>query len=104
MTAFEADLENQIVWAHPPRELIRSTLEFFKNIIASNKNVKIAVLIPEDTGAPWFRPSLLGNWKRTRTWNAGSDLFRIYDDCDGHVKWRKAPKTDLKYSVLRSWS
>ena len=104
LTAFEAELNNQTAWAHPPRELIRSTFEFLNQVLAADKAVRVAILVPEDVSAPWFRPSLLKNWKRTRTWDAGSDLFRFRDDSNNEVRWRKGPKSDLKYSVLRSWS
>ena len=105
-SAFEASLEGLQVWAHPPRALIG---EFFKRFIAlrqSQPALRIAVLVPCDSGAPWFRESKLRSWKRKQGWPAKSDLFRWVADnprADGSVCLRKGARSDLAYVVLTSW-
>ena len=105
-SAFEADLKGQLVWAHPPRELIPG---FIKWVSEEQKRVgplRVALLAPCDSGAPWFRASSLRAWTRRQSWPAGSDLFRWVSDtprADGSVCFRKVRKSDLPYVLLTSW-
>jgi hypothetical protein len=91
-SACEADLKGQLVWAHPPRELIPG---FIKWVSEEQKRVgplRVALLAPCDSGAPWFRASSLRAWTRRQSWPAGSDLFRWVSDtprADGSVCFRK---------------
>ena len=104
LTAFEADLTNHVVWAHPPRALIRSVFDHFNAHLKQCPASQIVMLIPEDSQAPWFRPSVMSRWSRVRSWDAGSDLFRWVDHSSPtQVRWRKGPRADMRYSVLRSW-
>ena len=105
LTAFETDLTNHTCWAHPPRALIRSSLEHFNAYLVRYPSAQIVLLLPEDSNAPWFRPSLLSRWQRVRSWDAGSDIMRWMDETPaGDVRWRKGPRTDFRYSVFRSWN
>jgi hypothetical protein len=107
-TAFAVQLQGEICWAHPPRVLIQ---RFLDHVMAQKKvasqQIKVAVLVPCDSGAPWFKKKYLAQWKRRQAWPAGSDLFRqvVDDDCGEGVpgQWRKFGKTDLPYVVLPSW-
>lgn len=104
ITAFEADLTDQVVWAHPPRTLIRSVLEHFNAYLDRCPSAMIVLLVPEDSRAPWFRPSLMSRWHRVRSWDPGSDLFHWLErEPSGEHRWRKGPRIDTRYSVLRSW-
>ena len=85
-------------------------LEVFFEFVADAKKkgeVKVAVLIPCDAGAPWFRRKALSQWKRRQVWPAGSDLFRLAqvdDDLEpGGWRWRKLPRTAVSYAVLTTW-
>ena len=107
LTAFEAQLCGEVVWAHPPRTLVRSVLEHFREARKSFADLQVALLLPEDTRAPWFRPQLLCGWHRVRSWQAGSDLFRWAEPswrAPGGTLWRKGPRSDLPYVVLQSWA
>ena len=99
-TAFELELTGQIAWAHPPRALALPCLQHFARARAQDPNLQILLLLPEDPGAPWFRSRQLATWHRVRSWCPNSDLFRI---CSGPGDFRRAPRTDLTYSVLASW-
>ena len=104
-SAFMAEIHGIKCWAHPPRALITNFLAFVAD--AREKGaVNVALLIPCDAGAPWFRPEALSQWKRRQVWPAGSDLFRLAED-DGNVagdwRWRKLPKTTVPYVVLTTW-
>jgi hypothetical protein len=52
-SAFVAQLHGSRCWAHPPRALISKFLEFVADAKKKGE-VKVAVLIPCDAGAPWF--------------------------------------------------
>ena len=98
-TAFEAPLVGEVIWAHPPRALLRPALEFLNAALRERDPPKVVLLCPEDPGAPWFKPQLLQHWHRVRSWPAASDLFRYSDGAN----WRSGPKTDLPYLLLQSW-
>ena len=102
-SAFEQELHGHVIWAFPPRELIRSVLEHLNTAIGHHASIKAVLLVPEDAQAPWFRPALLKRWRRVRSWDANSDLFRWLDTDEEHDRWRRGPRTDLRYNVLRSW-
>jgi hypothetical protein len=105
-SAFEADLRDLQVWAHPPRALLAEFFAWASKLRSSNSSLRIAVLVPCDTGAPWFRPARLRTWTKRQTWPAKSDLFRWVADkprSDGTVALRKGPRSDLPYVVLTSW-
>ena len=99
LTAFEQDFRGHVVWAHPPRAIIHVMLEHFAREATGVCDARIVILIPEDTSAPWFRVSLLRNWHRIRSWQAGSDIFRWVSA----TGCRQGPRTDLQYSVLQNW-
>ena len=73
----------------------------------ASQQIKVAVLVPCDSGAPWFKKKYLAQWERRQAWPAGSDLFRqvVDDDCGEGVpgQWRKFGRADLPYVVLSSW-
>ena len=98
-SAFEASLQGEVVWAHPPRELLRATLDFLNAALLAPNPPKILLMCPEDPGAPWFRSGLLRCWHRVRSWPAGSDLFKFHSG----LALRNGPRTDLPYLLLQSW-
>ena len=99
LSAFEADLRDQTVWAHPPRGLLKQVFQFLNAAISQDSSLRAVVLCPDDPGAPWFRTPLLSSWHRVRTWPAGSDLFRYWSE----RAFCRGPQTDLPYVVLQSW-
>ena len=103
LSAFEDVLTGHVVWAHPPRNLLFAVLKHLQSVLQDDPSIKIVVLAPEDCSAPWFRPNLLRNWYRIRSWNAGSDLFRWLEGSGSNHRWRKGPRSDLRYNVLQSW-
>ena len=104
LSAFEAVLDG-VVWAHPPRDLLLAVLRFLNATLRSNAALKVVLLAPEDSRAPWFRSVLRRGWHRVRSWSAGSDLFRwqVLDRTSGSVRWRRGPRSDLPYHVFQSW-
>ena len=106
LSAFEANLQGEVVWAHPPRNLLQATLRFFKATFCKNPGLQVVLLAPEDVAAPWFRQDLLTGWHRIRSWEAGSDIFRwVAGGPDrSSVRWRRGPRSDLPYHVLQSWA
>ena len=53
LSAFEATLHGG-VWAHPPRSLLLSVLKLLNAALRANRDLKVALLAPEDASAPWF--------------------------------------------------
>ena len=103
-SAFEADLSFGQFWAHPPKSIVG---RFIDHVASETKrlghSVRIAVLVPCDSGAPWFRNSKLHQWRRRQYWPANSDLFRRFEVNEGRVTKRKCPRTSCAYAVLTSW-
>ena len=104
LSAFETVLVG-VVWAHPPRSLLLAVLKFLNKALLANRSLKVVLLAPEDSSAPWFRQDLLRPWHRVRSWQAVSVLFRWHDICadTGEVRVRRGPRSDLPYNVLQSW-
>ena len=98
-SAFECPLDGFQSWAHPPRALVGL---FLAHVRAYPSPVRVAVLVPCDAGAPWFRPAVLRWWQRRQCWPVGSDLFRIRDAEQDRIFWRKCRRTDFPYVVLTS--
>ena len=82
-----------------PNKLIAPFIQFI-NVLKTTSLVKVAVRIPVDAGAPWYKKRLLTGWRRRQQWPAGSDLFRI-KSADGI--WSKCGPTAFPYVVLTSW-
>ena len=105
MSAFERSLLGELVWAHPPRALIPRVLEHVRAQQRLHGAIFVALLVPCDSGAPWFRPHLLRQLRRRQCWPAGSDLFRwpSEDSPSGSLIFRKHARSDLPYVVLTTW-
>ncbi|CAK0791283.1 unnamed protein product, partial [Prorocentrum cordatum] len=96
-TAFEAHVLGNKVWAHPPRALAGHAISFLSKALAEGKCRAVFLVVPEDTGAPWFRSWQLNKWRRLARWQSGSDLFRAPRPDGG---WVRAPATDLPILLL----
>ena len=104
MTAFELTSLCGRVWAHPPRAIVGQTIRFLNEALAAKDcSAKVALLLIEDVGAPWFRANLLRRWTRRARWPAGSDLFRVPEHVESHVTWKRAPRVDEPVVLLTSW-
>ena len=75
-SAFEAATQLRgTVWAFPPRAIAGEALTFLSDVTVAGSG-KILLLLPEDTGAPWYRPHTLRAWRRVARWPAGADIFK----------------------------
>ena len=106
VTGFECPLAGERAWIHPPREILKQVLAWLLKHLEADPGLRAAVLLPEDTGAPWFRPQTLRLFHRSQRWPAGSDLFRWAEEdprSPGQPRLRKGPRSDLPYVVLTTW-
>ena len=72
-TAFEEDLVGKRCWAFPPRKLLCGFIQHI-NSLMKIKKVEVALLVPVDSGAPWYKKRVLSGWRRRQQWPAGSDF------------------------------
>ena len=103
-SGFEAPLDGETVWCHPPPSLLASVFKWVDSPLATSaRRVKVAILAPLDEKAPWFHPRVLSKYKKTQTWAANSDLFRWVEpdgsDLSGW-RWRKGPRPTTPYAVF----
>ena len=102
-TGFEATLTGHAVWAHPPRAILGGFLKWLAEKLRAEPELRLAVLMPEDSRAPWCRPSLIGRLRRAQRWPSRSDLFR-WAEADpaqpSQPRFRRGPRSDLPYCVL----
>ena len=106
VTGFECSLAGECAWVHPPREILPQVLAWLCQNLRENPALQVAIFVPEDTGAPWFRQHYLRHFHRSQRWPAGSDLFRWAEEDPrnpGHPRLRKGPRSDLPYVVFASW-
>ena len=104
VSAFEVNLSEGQFWAHLPKAIVGRFLDHVSSESSRLRQpLRVAILIPCDSGAPWFRPSKLQHWHRRQYWPAGSDLFRRFESSDGVIVKRKCPHTSCAYTVLTSW-
>ena len=100
-SAFECNLVGEIAWCHPPSLLVFPFLRWLCGKVSEMAGLRIAILVPENKEAPWFRKRYIDMFKHAQRWPAGSDLFRWCDVSDsGEVRFRKGRKTDLPYCLL----
>ena len=70
-------------------------LKFLDDKLRAQLPVRVLLLLPEQTSAPWFR--FLRRCRRIIRYRTGSDLFRFLND-DG--AWHKCPATKSAYIVV----
>ena len=104
LSAFETDLSLGRFWAHPPKAIVG---RFLDHVVSEASRIgttlHVAVLVPCDSGAPWFRAAEVKRWRRRQYWPVGSDLFRFLEKDGSRIVKRKCPRTTLPYAVLTSW-
>ena len=106
VTGFECSLAGECAWVHPPREILPQVLAWLCQNLRENPALQVAIFVPEDTGAPWFRQHYLRHFHRSQRWPAGSDLFRWAEEDPRnprHPRLRNGLCSDLPYVVFASW-
>ena len=106
-SAFEAHHLRGRIWAHPPRSLLAQTFAFLHKALAtaSAGKLSVALIVPEDPGAPWYRTATLRRWHRRARWPVGSSIFRrpVFNADGSQVsRWEPGPKSDLPILLLTS--
>ena len=101
VSAFELDFSGHTVWSHPPPLLAFAWIKKVLSVTKTNPDVRVAILVPSKSSAPWFKRTYLDHFRRALTWPAGSDLFRWMDVADlTDTRWRKKMRTTEAYMLL----